>query len=92
MRREASWPTVNLDFLLLLLPYPLDLLGPYKLLPLIVIFVVILGCTIKNLLSLALAKRVKSIGGGIKIITRVLGMGLRPKCNIDLIGGHTDSL
>ncbi len=39
-----------------------------------------------------LAKRFKSIGGGIKIITHVLGMGLRPKCNIALIGSHGDSI
>jgi hypothetical protein len=88
---RASWPTVNLDFLLLLCPYPLDSLGPYKLLPLIVIFVVIVGRTIKSD-SLTLAKRVKSVGGGVKIITCIVGMGLRPKCNIALIGGHADSL
>jgi hypothetical protein len=44
---RASWATVDLDFLLLLHPYPLDSLGPYKLLPLIVIFVIIAGRTIK---------------------------------------------
>ncbi len=45
---KASWPTVNLDFLLLLCPYPLDSLGPYKLLPLIVIFVIIVGRSTKS--------------------------------------------
>jgi hypothetical protein len=45
---RASWPTVNLDFLLLSRLYLLDSLGPYKLLPLIVIFVVIVERTIKS--------------------------------------------